>query len=164
LPEVKRCPECSVPEQITRDRTWLNGGVIVQCHNMAHRACFIECENVDPTYRGVPEELEAGLGEDILAVAVDLQRRFAREKTYSLAESSDGEDLRAQLAPRGLGNLREFRAGAGGLRMRIDNSTNYLMIVGMAQGLNETAFDTETHVECELSPSGDLEIEAIPRA
>jgi hypothetical protein len=55
MDEVRRCPECDVPEQVTKDRTWLNSGVIVQSRNMAHRACFIESENLDPIYNGVAE-------------------------------------------------------------------------------------------------------------
>ena len=67
-----------------------------------------------------------------------------------------------QLALRGMGNLREIKIDNHGMRMRIDDSANHLMVVGMAQGLFDKAFSVESHVEWEVSENGDLEVEVTP--
>jgi hypothetical protein len=47
--------------------------------------------------------------------------------------------------------------------MRIDNTANCFMAVGMVQGLFEVAFDVCSHVEWLLSEKGDLEVKVTPR-
>ncbi len=85
------------------------------------------------------------------------------ERIDEFEEVSEEGDLRTQLALRGLGDLREIKMGSKGLRMRIDNAAVHLMIVGLAQGFFEMAFDVESGVEWELSEEGDLEVEVKPQ-
>jgi hypothetical protein len=102
----------------------------------------------------VAEELEKELGETIPNAVVEAQRRFVKEGFYSIDEISNEEAFRAQLALRGLGNLREMEIAATGLHMRIGNAAGHLIIAGLAQGLFDMAFDVDSHVEWEVcSPS-----------
>ncbi|MDY6796544.1 MAG: hypothetical protein SWK76_14890 [Actinomycetota bacterium] len=47
------CPECGVPRHITSEHMWLNSGAIVQSRESKTRMVFIECENLDPLFRGI---------------------------------------------------------------------------------------------------------------
>jgi hypothetical protein len=109
------------------------------------------------------EVLERELGEAVPRAVVEAQKRFIKTGFYSMEELSDEGDFRTQLALRGLGNLREISMGARGMRMRVDNAACYLMTAGLAQGLFEMAFDMDSHVEWELSPEGDLDVEITPQ-
>jgi hypothetical protein len=71
--------------------------------------------------------------------------------------------LRAQLALRGLGNLRELQVSEKGLGMRLENTVLHLMTTGLMQGLFEIAYDLDSSVEWEHSAEGDLEVEITPR-
>lgn len=105
------------------------------------------------------EALRRELGETIPAVVIEAQRRFTKTGFYSIDQVQNEDEFRAQLALRGLGNVRMIRLGTRGLRMRIENSAAHLMTVGMAQGLFEMALDTDSHVEWELSRQGELLVE-----
>lgn len=54
--------------------------------------------------------------------------------------------------------------GTEGMRVRIDNVACHLMLIGMAQGLFEMALDVESDVDWQLSETGSLEVEVLPRA
>jgi hypothetical protein len=155
--DLERCATCGGPKALSGYEWHTDSGIITN-NRIARRMALVGPYLLDPVF----EELEVELGKDVTAAAVDLQRRFVKSKMYSIAEISDEEDFRAQLALRGLGNLKEIQTGAKGMRMRIDNSADYLMIIGMAQGLFEMAYGSETRVEWELSQNGDLEVDVIP--
>lgn len=74
------------------------------------------------------------------------------------------ENLRKQLALRGLGELKEMKIGQRGFRLSLDNAGLPLIIVGLIQGLFETTFGTESYAEWELSSAGDLAVEVTPRS
>jgi hypothetical protein len=71
--DIRLCPECEVPEQITRDHLWLNSGVIVHKASQTSRLAFIECENLDPLFRGIGEII----GMPIDHIVTDIARRTA---------------------------------------------------------------------------------------
>jgi hypothetical protein len=113
---------------------------------------------LDPIF----EELEQELGEAIPEVVIEAQKVFTKTGFYSPEEIRNEEDFRTQLALRGMGNLRDLKMNAEGLRMRLENVCMHLMVIGLVQGLFELAFDTRSGVEWELSEQGDLEVEITP--
>jgi len=151
--ELESCATCGGPVLLSGYRWHLDRGVIVNTWTN-RRMVLVGPHVIDPVF----EELEKELGEAIPAAVVEAQRRFVK-KGYSITEIGDEGDFRTQIALRGLGNLREIKMGAKGLRIRIDNAANYLMTAGLAQGLFEMAFDVESHVDWEVSEDGDLEVE-----
>jgi hypothetical protein len=78
-------------------------------------------------------------------------------------EVADEGDFRNQLALRGMGDLREFKMDARGLRMRLNNACMHLMVVGLVQGLFEMGVGVESRAEWELSQEGDLEVNVTPQ-
>jgi hypothetical protein len=71
MAEIKTCPECGVPEQVTSDHVWLNSGVVVQRSNETTRISFIESENLDPLYDGIGKII----GIPIDRLVIDIARR-----------------------------------------------------------------------------------------
>jgi hypothetical protein len=157
--ELERCAACGVPAALSGFRWYLDRGLIVNKHN-GRRMAILGPEHLDVLFRALEEEL----GETIPDVVVEAQRRFTRTGFYSIEEVSNEGDFRAQLALRGMGNLREISMGVGGMRIRIDNAAGHLLIVGMAQGLFEMALDVGSNVEWELTEDGNLEVEVRPKA
>jgi hypothetical protein len=51
----KLCKECGAPKRLVREHRWLSNGTIVQRKNPYHRMIFIECENINATYRNLEE-------------------------------------------------------------------------------------------------------------
>lgn len=157
--ELERCPTCGVPTALSAFRWHLDRGLIINRHT-GRRMASLGPELLDGLFRALEEEL----GETIPRVVVEAQRRFTKTGFYSIEEVSNEGDFRTQLALRGLGNLREIKMGSGGMSMRINGAAGHLLIVGMAQGLFEMAFDVESVVDWELSEEGDLEMEVKPKA
>lgn len=157
--ELERCGTCGGPAGLSGFKWNLDRGRIENTFT-GRRLAVISHTTLDPIFGELKEEL----GETIPAVVVEAQRRFVKTGFSSIEEVSDEGDFRNQLALRGLGNLRELEMGAKGLRMRIDNAGNHLMIVGLVQGLFEMAFGVNSHVEWEFSGEGDLEMEVTPTA
>jgi hypothetical protein len=75
MAEIERCPECQVPTQTTTNHVWLAGGIIVQSNDRDHRMVIIECENLDPLYKGI-EEL---IGVPIERIIIETKRRATSE-------------------------------------------------------------------------------------
>ena len=65
------CPECGAPKRLIREFRWLSNGTIVQRKNPYHRLIFIECENIDATYRNVEEII----GLSIEHILIEAKRR-----------------------------------------------------------------------------------------
>jgi hypothetical protein len=156
--EFERCGSCGGPKALSGFKWYLDRGVIVNSHS-GRRMAIIGPEMQDPIF----EELETELGEAVPRTVVEAQRRFVKSGFYSIEEIGDEGDFRTQLALRGMGNLREIKIDARGMRMRIDNAANYLMAAGMVQGLFEMAFDVDSYVEWSISDNGDLEVEVTPK-
>jgi hypothetical protein len=74
LIELKRCPQCGIPEYISSEHQWLDNGDIVVRREPWYRMVFMECENLDPLWRGIEEII----GVSIKHMLVTSQRRAAR--------------------------------------------------------------------------------------
>jgi hypothetical protein len=156
--ELERCSTCGCPKAF-KDYYWdLEKGVIVDGVT-GRRLALLGYELLDALFKALEEER----GDTVHRVIVEAQRRFVKTGFYSIEEVSNEEEFRTALALRGLGNLRKITIGTGGLSMRIDNVSAHLMTIGLAQGLFETALDTESFVEWDLSEEGDLTVEVTPR-
>jgi hypothetical protein len=71
MAEIKRCPECGVPEQISAEYVWLNSGAMVQKSNLSRRVGFMESEHLDPLYT----EMGKIIGQPIDHLVIDIARR-----------------------------------------------------------------------------------------
>jgi hypothetical protein len=156
--ELEKCATCGGPKALSGFKWHLDRGVIINTHT-TRRMALLGPANLDPIF----DVLEEELGETIPRTVVEAQKRFVKSGFYSIEEVGDEGDFRTQLALRGLGDLQEIKIGAKGLHMHIDNAAVHLMIVGLAQGLFEMAFDVDSQVEWELSEEGDLEVAVVPR-
>jgi hypothetical protein len=157
--DLEKCPTCGGPKALSGLKWFMDRGMII--NTFTHRRmAMIGPEIQDPLF----EELQKELGDAIPQAVIEAQRRFVKTGFYSIDEVSNEGDFRTQLALRGMGNLREIRIGANGMCMRVDNAADYLMAVGLAQGLFEMAFDVDSNVEWELSEEGDLEVEVTPKS
>ncbi len=75
MPEIERCTACGVPTQTVTNHVWLDGGIIVQSINRDHRLVIIECENLDPLYKGIEEII----GVPIERIIIETKRRATSE-------------------------------------------------------------------------------------
>jgi hypothetical protein len=114
--ESNTCPECGVPEYITKEHLWLDNGDIVQVRDQRHRLCLIDCENLDPLFRGI-EEL---IGMPIEPIVVTAARRVLqsylkqfvpkevaeRVKRRELDINDLDEGFRSLARPMGLGDYQ----------------------------------------------------------
>ncbi|OFW66177.1 MAG: hypothetical protein A2V52_06550 [Actinobacteria bacterium RBG_19FT_COMBO_54_7] len=156
--EHERCPTCDAPKALSVCRWYIERGVIFN-EALRHRMAVIGSQYLDPIF----VELEAELGETIPRTIVEAQRRFTKTGFYSFESVRDAGDFRSQLALRGLGNLRELQIGKRGLYMLVENIAVTHLVVGMMQGIFETAFDLESNVDWEIS-RGNLRMELAPKA
>jgi len=156
--ELERCSTCGAPKAFSAFHWDLDNGTIVDGRT-GRRMAILGSQLLDNLF----DALEDELGDTIPEVIVEAQRRFTKTGFYSINDVRSEKDLRVQLALRGIGNLHQFKMGTGGLRMRIENASCYLMMVGFAQGIFESALDVESFVEWELTDGGDLEVEVTPR-
>jgi hypothetical protein len=67
--EFKLCPECKAPDFFTREHLWLNNGDIVQGSKQNARLAFIECENLDPLFKGIGEIIGMPIEHMIVNIA-----------------------------------------------------------------------------------------------
>ncbi len=155
--EHARCTTCGGPAALSEFKWDLHKGIITNALTQRRLSLVGEIVSDAPF-----EELEKELGETIPQVVVEAQRSFTKTGFFSTDEMSDEDDFRAQLALRGLGNLRELEMGRKGLRLRLDGAVSHLLTVGMVQGLFELTFGVDTHAEWELSTDGNLEAEISP--
>jgi hypothetical protein len=75
MAEIERCPECGVPVQTVANHTWLAGGIIVQSNDRDHRLVIMECDNLDPLYKGIEEII----GVPIERIIIETKRRATSE-------------------------------------------------------------------------------------
>lgn len=104
---IDRCPQCGVPEHITRHHVWLNSGVIVQSNNLTKRVGFIECENLDPLYEGIGRII----GKSINHLVTDVARGHTIELFRNLIQPEVRAMLRNQVM--GLDFIVDFMAANG---------------------------------------------------
>jgi hypothetical protein len=91
LSGIAICPECGVPGFITREIAWLDTGVIVRKSDPQHRLLFIECENIDPLYKGISRII----GESIEPHVVDIRRKVIRDVLADFFTTDIREQLRS---------------------------------------------------------------------
>ena len=157
--DLERCGTCGGPKALSSYKWDLDNGIIA--HRETGQRMAVQGPNeLQPIFN----ELENKLGETIPQVIVEAQRRFTKTGFYFMETVSDTDDFRTQLALRGLGNLKDLKVGKKGLRMRLDNATLHLMIAGTMQGLFDSAFDSDSTVEWELSDDMRLELEVTPKS
>jgi len=156
--ELARCGTCGGPAVFSGYDWDLDRGIIRNTFT-GRRMAMLGPSLLDPIF----EELEAELGEAIPHAVVEAQRRFVKTGFYSIEEVRDEGDMRTQFALRGLGNLKEIEMARKGVRVRMDNTTLHLVVVGLIQGLFEMAFDMDSNVEWELSGDNNLYLEVTPR-
>jgi hypothetical protein len=155
--ELEKCASCGGPKALAAFRWQLDRGIITNTLT-GMRMVLIGPHVLDPLF----EELEQELGEIVPKAVIDSQRLFVKSGLSSVKDIPIEADFRTQLALRGLGNLVEINMTAKGLRLRIDNAADYLMVVGLAQAIFEIVFDVGSYVEWEISERGDLEVEVTP--
>jgi hypothetical protein len=156
--ELERCGTCNGPKILLTCRWHLDRGIIVNQNN-GRRMTMLGPASMDPIFTA----LEAELDESIPKVVIEAQRRFVRTGFHSIDILETEENLRTQLALRGLGNLRYLKLDKRGCHMRLDNACLHLLTAGLVQGLFELNFGLESNLEWDLSGEGDLELEVIPK-
>ena len=156
--ELEGCSSCSGPASLSHFKWHLDRGVVINTLT-GRRMAILGPTLLDRVF----EELEVELGDTIPRTIVEAQRRFVKTGFYSIEEVQDEGDMREQFALRGLGNLKEIKVGAKGVRARVDSAILHLIIVGLIQGLFEMAFDIESYAEWEYSGEGDLTVEVRPK-
>lgn len=155
--ELKRCGTCGGPK-VSSEYLWvLDRGVIL--HKKSGRRMAISGPNQTlPVF----EEMEKELGDTIPEVIVEAQRRFVKTGFYAAEELVSEDKFRTQLAYQGMGNLRDLKIGRRGLRMRLDNATLHLWMVGLMQGIFESSYGGDSSVDWEYTTEGNLEVEVTP--
>ena len=113
---------------------------------------------MDPLF----DELEDELGSEVPGVVIEAERRFVRGGLYSISEITGVEEMRRQLALRGVGEIKELKLGRQGVHLELENSVMHLVVVGLTQGLFELAFGIEGKVEWEHSEEGRLQVTVTP--
>jgi hypothetical protein len=88
--ELKNCPECGVPESITREHLWLNNGDIVHNRAQENRLVFMETENLEPLFKGIEEIIGTAIEPMIIAAG----RRANRAYLGALLDSETKERIR----------------------------------------------------------------------
>ena len=156
--ELERCSTCGGPQLLSFYQWYPERGIITN-RNTRRRMAMQGDVLLDPVF----QELEEELGEVVPRAVVEAQRRFTTSGFYTLEDITDEGDFRAQLALRGLGNLKELSMKREGMHMRLENAALPLIIVGIAQGFFELGFGIDsTKVDWELSEDGSLEAEVKP--
>ena len=156
--QLERCATCGGPKGLFEFQWDLDAGVI-RSTSSGRRMVMIGPSMIDP----ILDELEAELGETIPRIVIEPERRFVRKGFVPVEDLVNEDILRTRIALRGFGNLREVKMGRKGIHLLMENATQPLIGVGMAQGLFELAFDVDSKVEWELSEDGDLELEVYPK-
>jgi hypothetical protein len=87
---IDRCPECNVPKYITAEHRWLDNGTIVQTSSENTRPFFIECENIDPLFRGI----ERMIGMSIESLVIATKRRNVRQYIEGVIPAETKEMLK----------------------------------------------------------------------
>jgi hypothetical protein len=156
--DLQRCGTCGGPTILSGFRWYLDRGVIGSAYT-DRRMAF----NGEVGLPGLFEELEKELGGGVPNAAIEAQKRFIKSGFFSIEGIFSEGDFRTQFAYRGLGDLKEFMMGSTGLRLRLENSTLHLLVVGIAQALFELAFGRDSDVEWELSEESVLQVEVTPK-
>ncbi|MBN2026032.1 MAG: hypothetical protein JW854_04665 [Actinobacteria bacterium] len=156
--DIKKCATCGGPAVFSRFRWQADRGLIGSAYT--DRRISI---NGETGLQDVFDELEKELGEAIPRAVIEAQRRFIKTGFFSIEGLLSEADFRTQFAYRGLGDLSEFRMGATGLHVRLENPTLHHSVIGFAQALFEMAFNVDSVVDWEINTDGDLLVKVNPR-
>ncbi len=157
---LERCSTCGVPLLVSSVCSWdLEDGIITNREN-GYRMTILGPGLMDTLFQA----LEWELGEEIPRLVVDAQRRYVREGFTPVDFTRGFDELREQLAVRGLGNLREFSMDGQGASMLLENSCMKLLLVGLLQGSFERAMGTNSTAEWELLEGDTLRVRVSPAA
>jgi len=153
--ELEKCAACGVPVLLSKTCSWdFDNGVITN-RGTGYRMALLGPGLMDSLF----EALEWELGDEVPRLVVDAQRRFTREGFAPIDLSLPTEELRAQFALRGLGNLRELKVGRREAFLRLENSCMRLLLVGLLQGTFERAHGVDSSVDWETDEKGTLQVE-----
>lgn len=153
--ELKRCGICGSPAALSGFTWHSTAGIIMNSSGL--RVVLLDPQILDLIF----EELERRSGKSVSRSVVEAQCQFIR-KRMKLDHHPNRQEVRDEVALRGMGNLREFEMDGGGLRARIDNAACYRITVGSLKALFESAYDRDSVVDWEISENGDLKLEVIP--
>jgi hypothetical protein len=155
---LERCPSCGVPQALSKYEWDVSAGIITSTTTGRRMSTAVAPAMIDTIF----SELERELTEEVPELAVESQRRFVRNGPYTASNIRNEDDMRRELAVRGLGELKNFKMGKDGVQLTLDQATMHLWIVGLTQGLYELATGRESEVEWGLSEDARLEVNVIP--
>lgn len=155
--EVERCPRCGGPGYLSQYEWDVERGKVIS-RNSGHRKAMVGPAALE----AVIDLLESELGDTVSETVIEAQRRFVKTDFYSLEEARSLDGLRAHLALRGLGNLREMNWNGNRLSLRLENACLHLLLVGVIKGIYELASGKDAEVSWELDTKGNFFIEAGP--
>lgn len=151
--EFEMCSSCGAPKRLSRYKWVVEEGQILN-RDTDRRVSLSGPNTINPIFR----ELESELGDQIPRLITDEMRHITREGFLPAEILNDQEDLRWELAIRGLGNLRKLSMDAGGLELEIGNACLPVIVAGAIQGMYESNYGVDTHAEWELTEEGTLKI------
>jgi hypothetical protein len=76
MSEIKNCPKCGVPEQVTRDYLWLDHGDIVQKAFPATRFVLAESDNIDPLFHYMERLIDSPIDDLVITAAREIIRIY----------------------------------------------------------------------------------------
>ncbi|MDI7253452.1 MAG: hypothetical protein QME89_12980, partial [Actinomycetota bacterium] len=132
------CPGCGVPREVERLNWDLDRGIITDTDSGRRMALFGP-HAVD----AVLQDLEAELGDEVPAAAVEAQRRYVKSRVAGENWRKRGTDFMHMAALRGLGYVARFEADTEHLSVTLHNACMPYLNVGMAQALYEIAMGRE---------------------
>jgi hypothetical protein len=148
----ERCPDCSVPLEVSNCIWDLKEGTIAD-PNTGRRMAMFGPLALDSIF----QDLESELGEVIPETVIEAQRQSIRSAWGMDRWNRAGSTFQHMIAVRGLGNQVEFEGDKTHLTMKIENSCLHLPMIGTIQALVELAYKVESSaVEWELAGDGDL--------
>jgi hypothetical protein len=179
IADMTFCPECWFPEQLMANHKWLNSGVIVLASNESQRRILVECENLDPLFKGIAEVIGMPIDKQV----VDVSRRSTREVVGGMVpgevkelinkRETDLEPLIMGLTDvlitasqlQGWGKFehvahRYRKDGKDFFKNRCMNPYSDLLNRGNLAGTIEAIYDTECGVESEEVTPGVFEMTA----
>ena len=151
----KRCAACGIPLGVARCRWDLDTGVIVDPGTSRRMAIFYP-----GSIEAVLQDLLEEMGEGIVDMIIDEQRRFVRKTIGRDAALTRRQSYPEMGALRGLGNATRIEAGDRHCTVIMENPCLPLFMVGISQAFYEmeTGHD-EVERAWEILPDGDLVVE-----
>lgn len=148
------CPECGVPEEISRYVWDLDKGKITDPETGRRMAVFGP-HSLDAIFADLEEEL----GEDITRTVVEVQRRYVKSAWSRDKWLRGEEEFRRLTALRGMGYIASFDADRDHVAVRVHNTALPMFQVGIVQGLVEMAYGVDSSTcSWEFFDDGDMTV------